>query len=193
MAVSLSAPPPPLSLPSGAALSTPVALACAPLSLSALRARLISVLSCFPRTPAPSCCAVGPPSQLRLPRYPPWTSMHARTPRSPTTSPAHAASSLLSTASTSLHHPISRKLALSRALPLLLDLAGDPYPSCRSSSPPEAVPSDPKLRPEVRHPFPFSVSPNSALSSANSASPEFARARAVTGRISPVRCPCVGP
>jgi hypothetical protein len=69
--------PPPLPLPSGAALSAPIALACPPLSLSTLRARLVGAMSRFPRAPVPSCCAVGPPCQLRLHSDPPWTSAHA--------------------------------------------------------------------------------------------------------------------
>jgi hypothetical protein len=60
----------------------------------------------------------------------------------------------------SLPCPISRKLTLSRALPTLLDLAGDQRPPCQSSSLPEAAPGHPELRPEVRHPFPCSVFPS---------------------------------
>jgi hypothetical protein len=42
------------------------------------------------RAPVPCRCAVGLPCQLLLPREPPWTSTHARTPRTLATSPTHA-------------------------------------------------------------------------------------------------------
>jgi hypothetical protein len=102
---------------------------------------------------------------------------HARTPRSPATSLTHAPQLLFE------HHPhlhslpcpVSHSLALSRALPMPLDLAGDPRPPCLSPSSPEATPSDPELRPEVRHPFPCSVSPIMLCRRPISASPEFGR------------------
>jgi hypothetical protein len=75
----------------------------------------------------------------------------------------------------SLPHPILRKLALSRALPSPLDLAGDPRPLCQSPSSPEATPSDPELRPMMRHPFPCSVSPIMLCRRLISALPEFGR------------------
>jgi hypothetical protein len=57
----------------------------------------------------------------------------------------------------SLPRPISHNPALSRALPTPLSFAGDPRPPCRSSSSPEAMPSDPELRPKVRHLLPCLV------------------------------------
>jgi hypothetical protein len=54
----------------------------------------------------------------------------------------------------SLPHLISCSPAPARALPTSSDLAGDLRPPPRSSSSPEATPSDPELRPEVRHPPP---------------------------------------
>ena len=59
----------------------------------------------------------------------------------------------------SLPHLISRSLALASALSTPSDLAGDSRPPPRSSSSPEATPSDPELRPEVRHPSPRLFSP----------------------------------
>jgi hypothetical protein len=100
------------------------------------------------------------------------SSKHRHRPHRPPTHPG----SLLSTAHTLTRSPVpfrASSLSLSLALPSLLDLAGDPRPPCRSSSPPEASASDPELRPEVRHPSPRSVSPNYALSLANSALLEF--------------------
>jgi hypothetical protein len=173
--VSLSARPLPLSLCQWGALSAPVALARTTLSLSASRARLVSASSRFPRAPDPSRCAVGPPCQLRIPRDPPWTSStHAEIPgTSPAQAPQLPFEHLLHPHS--LPCPISRRPALSRALPSLLDLVGDPRPPCRSPSPPEAAPSDPELRPEVRHRFPCSVSPIMLCRRPISASSEFGR------------------
>jgi hypothetical protein len=59
----------------------------------------------------------------------------------------------------SLPCPISHSPTLSRALPTPLSFARDPRPPCRSSSSSEAMPSNPELRPEVRHPFPCLVFP----------------------------------
>jgi hypothetical protein len=126
----------PLSLPSGAGLLAPVAFPHAPtLSLVALWDRPVS--SAFP---AP---AVDQHARTR-----------ARTPRSRATSPAHAPQLLFEhrPCPHSLPHPISHSLAPSRALLALLGLAGDPRPSCHSSSPSEAALGHPELRPEVRHP-----------------------------------------
>jgi hypothetical protein len=73
-------------------------------------------MSRFPRALAPSLCTVELLCQLRLPREPPWTSVHARREPQPHRLPTHP-SSLLSTADTcSLPYLISRKLTLSRAL-----------------------------------------------------------------------------
>jgi hypothetical protein len=54
----------------------------------------------------------------------------------------------------SLPRLISRSPALARTLPTPSDLTGDPRLPPWSSSSPEAMPSDPELRPEVRHPPP---------------------------------------
>jgi hypothetical protein len=143
-------------------LSAPVALARVPFPVSASRARFISTPSCSLRAPAPSRCAMGPPYQLCLPCAPPWTSAralaHAR--QDPRPRRPHAPYLLFEHRPHphSLPRSILRKLALSRALPTPLDLAGDPRPPCRSSSPPETVPSHPELHPEVRRLFPCLVS-----------------------------------
>jgi hypothetical protein len=96
------------------------------LSLSALQARLVSTVSYFPRTPAPSLslCTVGPPYQLCLPREPPWTSEHARREPHSRRLPTHPIS-LLSTAHTHSLSPASFR-ASSPSLALC---------SCRSRSP----------------------------------------------------------
>jgi hypothetical protein len=59
----------------------------------------------------------------------------------------------------SLPRLISRSPVLASALSTPSDLAGDPRPPPRSSSSPEATPSDPELRLEVRHPSPRLFSP----------------------------------
>jgi hypothetical protein len=102
--------------------------------------------------------------------------------------PTHP-SSLLSTPAPALAplphfaqaHPLSR-FALAARLHRSL------RPCYRQSSSLEIAPSHPELRPEVRHPLPCSISPNSALSwpirlHRGSAAPAR-RARTVTGRIS---------
>ena len=101
----------------------------------------------------------------------------ARTPRSPATSPARAPQHLFEHRPRphSFPRPISHSLALSRALPTLLDLAGDPRPPCQSSSPPEATPGHPELRSKVRHPFLCSVFPIVLRCWPISASPEVGR------------------
>jgi hypothetical protein len=97
----------------------------------------------------------------------------------------------------SLPHPISHSPALSRTLPMPLSLTGDPRPQCRSSSSPEATPSDPELRPEVRHLLPCSISPVTLCRRPILASPKSAvavrHARAVADRFSPAQRPHVGP
>jgi hypothetical protein len=131
--------------------------------------------SCLPpRARSLSRCDVGPPCQLRLPHA---RRGLARTPRSPATSPAHAPQLLSEQCPCphSLPRPISHSLALSRALLTPLNLAGDPRPSCQSSSPPEATPGHPELRPEVRHLFPCSVFPIVLRSWPISASSEVGR------------------
>jgi hypothetical protein len=78
----------------------------------------------FLRVPAPSLYAMGPPYQLRLPREPSWTSVHARRDLRPRRLPT-CPSFLLSTARTRTCSPVSF-----RASPLSLALC-----SHRSRSP----------------------------------------------------------
>jgi hypothetical protein len=125
-----------------------------PLFVSASWAHLVSAMNYFLNAPVYPRYAVGPPCQFRLPREPPWISEHARR------DPVHVACSrpppsfLLSIARTrSLPCLISHKLTLSRTLLLPLALIGVSRQLCRPSSPSEAMPSHPELRPEVRHPF----------------------------------------
>jgi hypothetical protein len=85
---------------------------------------------------------------------------------------------------------ISHTLALSRALPLPPDAAGDPCPFSRPSSSPKTAPSLPELRPEVRHPsraqFPL-LRPMFVLFRLRRCSATAVhRARTVAGRLSPV-------
>jgi hypothetical protein len=123
----------------------------------------------------------------------------ARTPRTPTTSPAHAPQLPFEHCPhpISLSCLISRKLTLSRALPLPLALAGDPHPPYRPSSPPEAALSLHERRPKVRNSLPSSVSLNSTLPwlfcpCRRSVAPAR-RPRVVPGQIGPVLSPCVSP
>jgi hypothetical protein len=116
-----------------------------------------------PRALPLSHCAVGPLCQLRL--------LHAhlgpehvhsrRTLRTLATSPAHAPQLLFEHRPRphSLPHPSLHNLALSRALPMPLNLARDPRPPCRSSSPPEDTLGHPELCPKVRHLFSCLVFP----------------------------------
>jgi hypothetical protein len=150
-----------LSLPSGAGLSAPVAFARAPLfPLSLVGPPRQCTESLPPHAGSLSRCVVGPPCELCLPRARRGPAS-ACTPRSPATSLAHTPQLLFEhhPRPHSLSRPSSHSLALSRALPTLLDLASDPRPSCRSSSPPEAAPGYLELCLEVRHPFPCSVFP----------------------------------
>jgi hypothetical protein len=158
--------PSPLLLPSGAILSAPIALAHTPFSLSTSQARPVSTMNRFVVHPLSlSLCAMGPPCQLRLPRDPPWTSAHACRDPQPRRLPMHPQLPFEPRPHPhSLPCPISRKLTLSRALLSPLGFAGVPRPPCRPSNPPEAAPSRPELCPKVRHQFPCSVSPDSALS-----------------------------
>jgi hypothetical protein len=149
---------------------------------SASQARLVSAPSCYHRTPALSLSLVASwdrPASFAFPA--PDVDQHAhtraRTPRSPATSPAHAPQLLFEHRPHphSLSHPSSHNLAISRALHTSLNLAGDPRPLCRSSSPPEAALGHPELRPEVRHPFPCSVFPIVLRCWPISASPKVGR------------------
>jgi hypothetical protein len=91
-----------------------------------------------------------------------------------------------------LHSP-----ALSRALPTLLDLTGDPRPPCQSCSSLETTPGHPKLRPAVRHPFPCSGFPIVlrcwSIQLRRRLAVVVRRTRAVTDQIGPVKCPRTGP
>jgi hypothetical protein len=159
-----------------------------------------SVGAGFPRPCAPfPLYLVGPPRQLAEP-FPPrahFLSLRCRTPPvsfafpAPRRGPAHTHSrthaeiaghdARLRTQLLFQHRPhphslpcpISHCLALSRTLPLLLGLVGDPRLLCRSSSSPEAMPSDLELCPEVRHPFPCPISSIMLHRRPISASPEF--------------------
>jgi hypothetical protein len=111
-------------LSSGAGVSAPVALARAPLSVSASRALTVSAMSHFPHTTPPSLCTVGLPCQLCLPRELSWTSAHAyREPR-PCRLPTHP-SSLLSTAHTRTLSPASLRTS-SPTLALCFRLSRSP-------------------------------------------------------------------
>jgi hypothetical protein len=174
-------PLPPLPLPSRAALSAPVSIGRAPLALSASWTRLVSTPSRFPHVPALSLSLrrgtllSAPPSSC--PAMDQHARTHARSPGSPTTSPAHTHQLPFEHRPHphSLPCPISHSLTLSRALPTPLGLAGDPRPSCRSPSLLDAAPSDPELRSEVRHPFPCPDSSIMPCRRPISASPEFDR------------------
>jgi hypothetical protein len=111
-----------------------------------------------PRTCPLSLCAVGLPCQLCPPRACRGPARaHSRTsPESSATTPAHAPQLHFEPRprTHSLPRLISHSLAPARALPTPSDLAGDPLSPPWSSSSPEATPSDPELRPEVRHPPP---------------------------------------
>jgi hypothetical protein len=83
-----------LSLPSGAGLSVPVAFPCAPLSPSASRAHLVRAPNRYPHAPTLSLSLAVPwdcpvSSAFPAPAVDQDARTHARTPRSPTTSPAH--------------------------------------------------------------------------------------------------------
>jgi hypothetical protein len=171
--------PPPLPLPSGAALSAPVALARAPFFLSASQGLPCQLTDPFHRAPALSRHAVGRPVSSAFPathRGP--ARAHSRTfagipghvarprPQLPFEHRLHPHS---------LPHPITHSPTISCALPSPLGLAGDPRSPYRSPSPPDAAPSDPELRPKVRHTFPCPVPSIMPCRRPTSASPEFSR------------------
>jgi hypothetical protein len=172
-----------------------VALARALLSLSASRACLVSLLNRFPRVPVSSCCVVGPPCQLRLPRAPPWTSMralaHARWDPWPRRRPTHPSSFL-------------RNLVPFRTVSLSLALC----PRCSTSPETHACRASHKARQKQCQAtssfaprwdtrfdaqFPrlcfivgqFQLRWSSAVA--------VRHASVVTGRIGPIQCPRVGP
>jgi hypothetical protein len=143
---------------SGAGLSAPVALACVPSFSLCLAGPTRQHTEPFPpRVCFPSLRRGASLSVLPSPRT--VVDQRARMPRTPATSTAHAPQLPYEHRPHPLSLPclISRKLTLSRALPSPLALAGDPRPSCLPSSPPEAVPSHPELRPEVRNPVSCSI------------------------------------
>jgi hypothetical protein len=186
------------SLPSGTELSAPVALARALFPISTSRAHFVNTPSRSLRVPSPSRYVVGPPYQLCLPRAPPWTNTRAlahahRDPR-PRRPPMHP-SSFFSTARTRTSSPFH--FAQDRALPTLLDLAGDPRPPCWSPSSPEATPSHPELRPEVRRLFLCLVylihASSWPIQSRGVRTRLLAAPRPVSGQPSPVPCPGVDP
>jgi hypothetical protein len=72
--------------------------------------------------------------------------------------------------------------------PSLLGLARDPRPPCRSSSSLDTAPSDPELRPEVRHLSLCSISPIMLCRRPISASPEFDRAEACLSQYETYTC-----
>jgi hypothetical protein len=140
----------------------------------------LSELVAFARAPMFSLCLADPTCQHAEP-FPPharFPSLHrgaslsappsprtvvyqcAHTPRTMATLPAHAPQLPLEHRSHpfSLSCLISRKLTLSRALPPPLALARDPRSPCRPSSTPEAAPSLPERRPDVRNSLSCSVS-----------------------------------
>jgi hypothetical protein len=134
----------------------------------------------YPRAPALSLAAPWEPpisSAFPAPAVDQRARTRAHSPGSSATSPAHAPQLIFEhrPCKHSLLRPISHSLALSRALPLPLSLAGNPRPPCRSSSLPEATPSDPELRPKVRHLFRCSISPVMLCRRPISALPDFDR------------------
>jgi hypothetical protein len=153
------------SLPSGAKLSVPVSSPARPPSLSTLRTRSARrrVVAMRARPLSLSTSWASPVSSA-LPTL--AVDQHARTrarrrnsrPRRPPTRP----NSLFEPCPRphSLPRLISHSPALSRALPMPFDLDGDPGPPPRSSSLPEATPSDPEPHPKVRHLLPCSISPD---------------------------------
>ena len=151
-----------LSLASGAMLSAPVSTPTCPSSLSALRACFASPRAVNPARPsslsAPWACAVS--SAFPVPVVDQRTRALAHVARNL----GHVVRPRIPALFEHRLHPhshprlISRSLALASALPTPSDLAGDPRPPPRSSSSPEATPSDPELRPEVRHPSPRLIS-----------------------------------
>jgi hypothetical protein len=180
------------SLPSGAKLSALVPFARAPSSLSASRARFTSRRAIAPCA-RPLSAPRSSPISSSLPAL--AVDQRARTrarcrnsrPRRSPTRP----SSLFEPRSRphSLPRLISHSPALSRALPTPSDLTGDPHPPPRSTSSPEAMPSNPELHLEVRHLLPCSISPFTLCHRPISASPVSAvvvrRALTGAGRFSP--------
>jgi hypothetical protein len=143
------------SLPSGAKLSALVSSPALPSSLSASQARFASrraIALCA--RPLSLSTSWASPVSFALPA--PAVDQRARTrARRRNSWPRHP-NSLFEPRMCphSLPRLISCSLAPAHALPTLSYLAGDPRPPPRSSSSPEATPSDPELRPEVRHPPP---------------------------------------
>jgi hypothetical protein len=96
-----------LPLLGGAGLSALVTCSPArPSSVSASRARFVSVMNHFLHAPVFPRCTVGPPCQFHLPREPPWTSAHAHRDPRPRRLPMHP-SPILSTVRTHTRSPTS--------------------------------------------------------------------------------------
>jgi hypothetical protein len=152
-----------LSLPSGARLSAPVSSPACPSSLSALRARFASRRVVTPARPSslsvPWACAVSSAFPA------PAVDQRARALAHVAGNLGHIVCPCVPALFEHRPHPhslprlISRSPALASALPTPSDLAGDPCPPPQSSSSPEATPSDPELRPELRHSSPRLFSP----------------------------------
>jgi hypothetical protein len=152
------------SLPSGADLS---ALVSSPARSPSLcpAGPVRQLLSRCPERPSPlSLCAVDPPYQIRPPRAcrgP--TSAHTRTsPDFSVMTPAHAPSFLLRAPPVPRTCPpppphFAQLCPLSRSA-LATRRRRRPAPAPRPSSSPKNAPSLPKLRPEVRHLCPCSIS-----------------------------------
>jgi hypothetical protein len=136
-----------------------------PCLLSTQRALLISDVVRSPHAHACASASWASPVSSAFPanRHGPT---HTFTARTPATSPAHVPQLLFEPHPHPLSLPclISPTLALSHALPSLLELVGDQRPPCQLSSPPGAAPSLPEHRPEVRNTLSCSVCLNSALS-----------------------------
>jgi hypothetical protein len=148
---------PPLPLPDGAYPSTLVSLARAPHSLYVLRACLVSAVP----VPLARACASTPwasPVSSAFPATAVDPHGHAHRDVWPCRLPTRPCSFWASPAAAlSVPCHISPTLTLSRALPPPLELAGDQRPPSRLSSLPEAMPSLPERRPEVRNSLSCSV------------------------------------
>jgi hypothetical protein len=134
-------------------------------------------------------------SALSFPRT--AVDQRTRTPRTLATSPAHAPQLPFEYRPHPLSLPylISRKLTLSRALPLPLTEVSCPL--CRPSSQSEVAPSLLERRPEVRSLLPCSVSFNSTSSwpicPCRSSTALAHRLHTAAGQIGPISCPYAGP
>jgi hypothetical protein len=153
---------PSLSARWGRPVGTGFLRARAPLSLP--QALTINVVARSHALAPVSLCSGPALSALSSPRTVANPRAHARQEDRPRRLPTRP-SSFLSTAHTrSLPLPhFAHDHSLAPALPPPPELAGDPRPLCWPLSPPEAAPSLPERRPEVRNSLLCSVSLNSAL------------------------------